>query len=141
MHKTGFGHFFKFGTSDGLDIVYYDSAKCFPAFDNITRSWRIIQMSQKCIFEWSKEPKKRFLAIFLSLVCWNDLILHIMIVLNVFQHSTRLPDHEGSFKCHRNSFLNDPKSQFGRFLKFGLLDWLDTANYGATLNFSRLNIS
>ena len=38
MHKTGFGHFLKFGTSDGLDIVYYDSTKCFPAFDNITRT-------------------------------------------------------------------------------------------------------
>ena len=86
--KTGFSHFFEFGTSDGLDIVYYDRIKCFPAFDNITRSWRIIQMSQKCIFEWSKEPKKRFVAIFWSLVCWIDLILHNVIVLNVFQHLT-----------------------------------------------------
>ena len=118
MHKTGFGHFLKFGTSDGLDIVYYDSTKCFPAFDNITRSWRIIQMSQKCIFEWSKEPKKRFLAIFWTLVCWIDLILHNVIVLNVFQHSTTLPDHEGSFKCHKNAFLNDPKSQKRGFWPF-----------------------
>ena len=82
MHKTGFGHFLEFGTSDGLDIVYYDRIKCFPAFDNITRSWRIIQMSQKCIFEWSKEPKMRFLAIFLSFVHRIDLKLHIFILLN-----------------------------------------------------------
>ena len=40
-------------------------------------------MSQKCIFERSKEPKKSFLAIFWTLVCWIDLILHNVIVLNV----------------------------------------------------------
>ena len=51
MHKTGFGHFLDFGTSDGLNIAYYDGTKYFPSFDNITRSLRIIQMSQKCIFE------------------------------------------------------------------------------------------
>ena len=51
------------------------------------------------------------LAIFLSLVCWIALILHIVIVLNVFQLSAMLPGHEGSFKDHKNAFLNDPKSQ------------------------------
>ena len=35
----------------------------------------IIQRSQISIFEWSKRPKKRFLAIFWSLVCCIDLIL------------------------------------------------------------------
>ena len=60
MHKTGFGHFLKFGTSDGLDIVYYDSTKCFPAFDNITRSWMIIQMSQNAFFNDSKSQKVFF---------------------------------------------------------------------------------
>ena len=32
--KTGFGHFLDFGTWDGLDIAYFDSTKCFAAFDN-----------------------------------------------------------------------------------------------------------
>ena len=48
-----------------------------------------------------------------------DLILYIDIVLNDSQHSTTLPDHEWSFKCRKNVFLNDPKSQkkvFGHFL-------------------------
>ena len=72
--------------------------------------------TQKCIFEWSKEPKKWFLAIFLSLVCWIDLILHILIVLNVFQLSATLPLHEGSFKDDKNAFLNGPKSQKRGFL-------------------------
>ena len=116
--KTVFCHFLEFGTSDGLDIEYYDRIKCFPAFDNITRSWRIIQMSQKCIFEWSKEPKKRFLAYFWSLVSWIDLILHIVIVLNVFQLSATLPGHVGSFKGHKNAFLNDPKNQKSCFRPF-----------------------
>ena len=116
--KTGFCHFFEFGTSDGLDIVRYDSTKCFPAFDNITRSWRIIQMSQKCIFEWSQEAKNRFLAIFMTLVCWIDLILHILIVQNVFQLSAMLPGHEGSFKDHKKAFLNNPKAQKRGFRLF-----------------------
>ena len=30
--KTVFGHFLEFGTSDGLDIAYDDSAKRFSAF-------------------------------------------------------------------------------------------------------------
>ena len=60
--------------------------------------------------------KKRFLVIFWSLVCWIDLILHILIVLNVFQLSATLPLHEGSFKDDKNAFLNGPKSQKRRFL-------------------------
>ena len=84
--KEVFGHFLEFGWLDRLDIAYSDSTKCFPTFGKVTRSWRIIQKSHKCIFEWSKEPKKRFLAIFWSLVCWIDLILHIMIVQNISQH-------------------------------------------------------
>ena len=54
---------------------------------------------------------------------------------NVFQHSTTLQDHEGSFKCHKNAFLNDPKSQkdvLGHFLEFGLLDRLDIAYCDST---------
>ena len=38
-------------------------------------------------------------------------MLHIVIVLNVFQLSAMLPGHEGSFKDHKNAFLNDPKGQ------------------------------
>ena len=116
--KEVFGHFLEFGLLDRLDIAYCDSTKCFPTFGNITRSWRIIQRSLKCIFEWSKEPKNRFSAIFWSLICWIDLILHIMIVLNVFQLSATLPGHVGSFKDHKNAFLNDPKSQKRCFRPF-----------------------
>ena len=56
-----------------------------------------------------KSKKKRFLAIFWSLVCWIELILHIVIVLNVFQLSAMVPVHEGSFKDYKNAFLNDLK--------------------------------
>ena len=54
MHKTGFGHFLDFGTSDGLNIAYYDSTKCFPAFDNI------IQKSQKAFLNDPKWQKRGF---------------------------------------------------------------------------------
>ena len=77
--KEFFSHFLEFGLLDRLDIAYCDRTKCFLTFGNVTRSWRIIQRSQKCIFEWSKEPKKKFLVIFWTLVCWIDLILHIKI--------------------------------------------------------------
>ena len=90
----------------------------FLTFGNVTRSWRIIQTSRKCIFEWSIEPKMRFLAIFLSLVCWIDLILHIVIVLNVYQLSAMLPGQAGSFKNQKNAFWmiqRAKKEVFGRF--------------------------
>ena len=90
----------------------------------------IIQRSLKYILNDPKSQKKRFLAIFWSLVCWIDLILHIVIVLNVFQLLAALPVCEGSFKSHKNAFLNDQtakKEVFGHFLEFGLLDRLDNA--------------
>ena len=46
------------------------------------RSCWITQKSQKCLFGCSKEPKMRFLAIFLSYVHRIDLKLHILILLN-----------------------------------------------------------
>ena len=113
-----FSHFLQIGWSDQLDIAYCDSTERLRPFCNITRSCRIIQKSKKCIFEWSEEPKKRFLVIFCSLVCWVDLILHIVKVLNVFQLSAILPGHVGSFKGHKNAFLNDPKSQKRCFWPF-----------------------
>ena len=118
VKKEVFGRFLDFSLLDRLGIAYCDGTKCFSGFGNLARSWRIIQKSLKCIFEWSKEPKKSFLAIFWTLVCWIDLMLHNVIVLNVFQHSTTLLDHEGSFKCHKNAFLNDPKSQKRGFWPF-----------------------
>ena len=74
-----------------------------------------------------QRTKKCFLAIFWCLVCWIDFMLHIKIVLNEFQHSATLPGHEGSFKCHKNAFLNDPKSQKKRFLVifWALVRWID----------------
>ena len=65
----------------------------------------------------------RFLAIFLSLVCWIDLILHILMVLNVFQLSATIPGHEGSFKSHEKVFLHDPKSQNEVYWAWGC--WID----------------
>ena len=113
-----FDHFLEFGLLVRLDIAYFDGTKCFLTFGNDTRWWRIIQKSQKCIFEWSKEQKTRFFVIFLNLVCWINLISHIVIVLNVLQHVARLPGHAGSFKSHKNAFLNDPKSKKRGFWPF-----------------------
>ena len=67
------------------------------------------------------------MAIFLGLVCWIDLILHILMVLNVFKVLATVRGNEGSFKSHKNAFLNDPKCQKGVFLDLGLLDRLDIA--------------
>ena len=92
----------------------------------------IIQKSQKCIFEWSKVPKRRFLAVFWTLVSWINLILHVVIELYAFEHSAPIPDHVGSFKSHKNAFLNDPKSQKRGFLDLGLMDRLDIAYFVRT---------
>ena len=58
--KIDFGHFLDIGTSDRLDIAYYDRTKCCPTFGNTTRSRQIIRSSQKCIFEWSETAKMFF---------------------------------------------------------------------------------
>ena len=39
------------------------------------------------------------------------MILHIVVILNVFDHFETLTGHAGSFKNQKNAFLNDPKSQ------------------------------
>ena len=67
------------------------------------------------------------------------MILQIVIVLNVFQLSAMLPGHEGSFKDHKNAFLNDPKGQksvksakikvSGHFMAFGWFNWSNIAYF------------
>ena len=69
----------------------------------------------------------RFLAIFLSLVCWIDLILHLVIVLDVYQLSPMLPGQAGSFKSHKKSFLNESKCQKEVLADFlSLVCWIDS---------------
>ena len=90
-------------------------------FSNFRQCYQVMKDHSKITnihFEWPKRPKKRFLALLLSLVCWIDLILHIVLVLNVFQLSAMLPALEGSFEKHKNGFLNDPKSQKRSFWPF-----------------------
>ena len=55
--KTGFGHFFDFGTSDGPDIAYYDRGKCFSAFGDDKRSCII---NEVCIISinYAKKSQK-----------------------------------------------------------------------------------
>ena len=58
-----------------------------------------------------------------------------MLILNAFRLLAILPGHEGSFKDHKNIFLNDPKSEKGvldHFLEFALLDRLDIAYCDST---------
>ena len=114
--KSFFGHYFEFGQLDWLDIAYDDRNICFSPFGNITRSWRIIQKSQKCV------PKRKFSAIMLSLVRWIDLILHMMIEQYDFHHSATLPVHDGSFKSPKKAFLKDPKCQKWGFLNLWIFD-------------------
>ena len=80
------GGFLDLGLLDRLGIAYDDRNKWVPTFRNHNSSWMIIQKCQKCIFEWSKVPKRRFLALFLGLVCWIELALYIVFVLNTLQH-------------------------------------------------------
>ena len=54
--KTVFGHFLEFGTSNGLDIAYDDSAKRFAAFDDDKRSCII---NEVCIISINYAKKSR----------------------------------------------------------------------------------
>ena len=87
-------------------------------FNNLSTIWHISNHSKvttKCIFEWFKVPKRRFLASIWSLVCWIDLILHIVIVLKCFptfrQHYQVMKDHSKSAILH---FWIDPKEPKNR---------------------------
>ena len=62
--KQVFGRFLDLGLLDRLDIAYFDRTICFPTFSNTIRSWWVILKPSKCVFEWSKVPKNRFLAVF-----------------------------------------------------------------------------
>ena len=67
----------------------------FPNIQKLPDHEGSISSQWNAFFERSKVPKKRFLAIFwtganLRNLCWIDLILHTVIVLNVFQHEVIL---------------------------------------------------
>ena len=70
-----FGHYLEFGQLDWLDVEYDDRTICISPFSNTTRWWRIIQQSQKSIFEWSKVPKNEVFGHYLEfgLLDWLDI--------------------------------------------------------------------
>ena len=95
----------------------------------------IIQTSQKCLFEWSKEPKMRFLVIFLSSVHRIDLILHILIELNDMHNSAIISAMLDHSKIPKMPFwvIQIAKIEFfGHFPEFGASDWLDIAYFDRT---------
>ena len=92
----------------------------------------IIQKSQKCLFQWSKQPKMRFLVIFLSLVHWIYLILHILIELNGLHALASVSVMLGHSKTTKMPFwmIQIAKNKLlGRFLEFRRSDWLEIAYY------------
>ena len=95
----------------------------------------IIQKSQKCLFEWSKEPKKCFLAIFLSYVHRIDLKLHILIILNdldKWAFISPMLDHPEVTKMPFWMIQRAKKVFFGHFLEFGASDWFQIAYFDYT---------
>ena len=133
--KEVFGHFLEFGLLDRHDIAYCDRTKCFPTFGNVTRSWRIIQRSQKCIFEWCKRPKKcekvpksRFQVTLWLLVGLIGLILRTLIdemdanpvLLIKMQGFVRIYSWLASFCEKRQNWAKN--EAFGCFLEFGWLE-------------------
>ena len=100
--KDIFGRFMDLGLLDLLDIAYYDGSKCISTFGTVTRSWKMILKTQKCIFERPTKAKKKFMAIFCGLGCWIDLLSHILMVLNSFNHwycYQVMKVHKKSQKC------------------------------------------
>ena len=90
-----------------IDLIWHIVIvlKCFPSFSSLAMSWRIIQRSRKYIFEMIQRAKRRFLAISWILVCWINLILHILIVLNVFQLFTIALIYKKGVSCLGNRSL------------------------------------
>ena len=91
--KEVFGHYLEFGLSDRLDIGYCDSTKCFQCSATLPGHEGSFKDHKNAFLNDPKSQKKTFLAIFWSLVCWIDLILHIMIVQNVSHHLGVVTSH------------------------------------------------
>ena len=96
-----FGQILRLSVLDWLYTAYYDSTKRFSTVENIKKSLRIIEGSQKCTYEWTKEQKMMFFVIFFDHVCWIDVILHILTVINGFLYFATCLGHEASVKYHR----------------------------------------
>ena len=73
---------------------------------NIRHHYQVMKDHSKITemhFGWSKKPKNRFLAIFWSLVCWIDFILHIVMVLIfsiIWQRQLVMKDQSKVTKIH-----------------------------------------
>ena len=76
-----FSQFRQFGSSDWLDIAYFDRTKWYARFGFRISHAESFKNQKTFLFEWSKWPKTRVLVIFLSLVHRIDSILHILIEL------------------------------------------------------------
>ena len=90
----------------------------------------IIQKSQKCIFEWSKVPKRRIWANIWSLVSWIDLIMHTVIVQdrsNNLATIWHMLYHSKVTKMHFWMTQNAQKEDLCQYLEFCCLDRLDNA--------------
>ena len=94
----GFDHFLEFALLDRLDIAYCDSTKCVLTFGNVTRSWRIIQTSRKCIIEWSKGPKMRFSGFRIDGSTWHCIWWWNYMFSTNWQHHQVMKDHSITIK-------------------------------------------
>ena len=109
-----FGHFLEFESLvSSIDLILHTLIvlNVFQLSATLPLHEGSFKDDKNAFLNGPKSQKRFFLAIFWSLVCYIDLILHIVIELDDFQLSAMLPRHDGSFKDHKNAFLNDPKGQ------------------------------
>ena len=101
--------------------------------NNFSTIWHMLDHSKVTKNAFLNDPKcqkKRFLAIIRSLVCWIDLILHIVIVLNVFnirQCFQVMKDHSNITEMHFWMIHRAKNEVFRHFLEFGTSDGLRKA--------------
>ena len=122
-----FDHFLEFGASDRLQIAYFDSTKWSWQVDCHILHAGSFKHHKKCLFEWSKEQKMRFLVIFLSFVHRIGLKLRISIEMNGLQALacvSLMLDHSKTIKM---PFWSLDEKWGWLFLEFGLLDWFGIA--------------
>ena len=74
-----FGQYLQIGASNGLDVVYHDSRKCFSASGNGKGSCMINYICIISMIFAKMSQKLRFLSTSLSLVGWIGLILLTLI--------------------------------------------------------------
>ena len=127
-----FGHFLEFGALDWLDIAYFDRTNwCAWASHGIAHAGSF-KNQKNAFLNDTNSQKMRFLANFLSLMAWIDMMLYILIDLNDLNDMTIVSlilDHSKIRKMPFWMIQIANNEVFSQFFELGSSDRLEIAYF------------